>query len=232
MSDISYDESIFAEVSSPYSHENKAKQWDALKDRGAAMQDIEPLALNSNDILLDIGCGAGYHALTAADLCQEVHAVDISSAMIDLLNKNLLKADVKNVWAHSGGFLSADFSSMRLTKAFSWGALHHLPDAWKTEALIRIADALPLGGTFLLMDLVYSFHPRERSQRQKAYISELSQIHGEDTANDLSHAFREEYVTYHQVLLWMLNEVGFTVKNIWTLPNKCWSNYLCVREDY
>lgn len=229
MRKITFNEAAFCGCASPYSRDEKVIEWDGLSNRGDADVDLKPLELSHVDTLVDIGCGAGYHVLAAAASCRQVHAVDVSSQMIALLESNIRRASVQNVNATIGGFLSVDLLGMGITKAFSWGALHHLPDAWKVEALVRLADALPDGGKFLLMDLVYNFHPRERAIRQDAYAAEIEVLHGRRVAEDLVRAFQTEFITYHDLLVWMLETAGFSVAMTSHLPNQCWANYLCVK---
>lgn len=230
MKQILFNEARFAHEASPYTDPTKANEWDAMQLRGSARQDLRPLDLDGDDVLADIGCGAGYHTFTAAETCRVVHAIDISRPMLDVLEAHKSRANAENVEVVHAGFLTADFASMCLTKAFSWGALHHLPDAWKLEALTKVADALPQGGRLLLMDLVFSFEPRERASKQNAYIKEVARLHGQETSTDLARGFESEFVTYLQPMLWILDKAGFCVRELWTMDNECWTSFLCVRR--
>lgn len=213
----------------PYMQSEKAEEWDALRNRGAASDDLAPLKLCDRDTLVDVGCGSGYHTVEASRRCGRVHGVDVSPAMIAITKRNAQLAGQLNVECHQNGFLSADFRAMHPTKAFSWGALHHLPDAWKGLAFCRIADALPTGGMFMLMDLVYSCSPRELVERQAAYVQEVSKLHGPEVADDLAGSLVHEFPTYNRVIRQLASEAGFEVVEEASLPSGCWSNFLCRR---
>ena len=54
-----YDE--FTPPGNDYSSSKKAHDWNKLKTRIRADLDLSFLPLKHSDVLLDIGCGAGFH---------------------------------------------------------------------------------------------------------------------------------------------------------------------------
>lgn len=103
---------------------------------------------------LDVGCGAGRHALQASQSGAEIVAVDISQAvdaaqLNNTANKgvHIIQADVYNLPVKSGTF---DF-------IYSLGVLHHLPDPEKGyKALIPF---LRKGGSLFIW--LYAFSLRK-----------------------------------------------------------------------
>jgi len=230
MRDICFDERQLA--CTMYDDVDKANEWDALQNRGSADRDLEPLELRPDDVLLDLGCGCGYHAITAAQVCRVVHGVDISSRMISCAKRNVRRTGLQNIEMHTGGVLSINFSKLDVTKVFSWGTFHHLPDVWKGEAFLKVAHALPDGGRFHLMDLAFSFNLSDRHKYQKLYIDEVRELHGPEVADDLATAFESEFVTYHWILDALLRQAGFHIERTFSLPNRCWSNFVCVKKSW
>jgi ubiquinone/menaquinone biosynthesis C-methylase UbiE len=95
--------------------------------------------------ILDAGCGPGVHSIRAARAGFHVHAVDISSTMLDQARIRVREA---------GQARMVRFSQMDLTRlplpdasveaAFSWGVVIHIPDAEK--ALGELVRVLKPGG--------------------------------------------------------------------------------------
>ncbi len=99
---------------------------------------------------LDLGCGAGRHAVTLADRFEQVDAVDLSGPMIELArdrrprpNITYRQADLHEI----GGTGRYDFILSVLT-------LHHVPEL--ETALTHVKDLLAPGGRVVLMDMYSS----------------------------------------------------------------------------
>ncbi|MEN4007403.1 MAG: class I SAM-dependent methyltransferase [Methanobacteriaceae archaeon] len=58
---------------------------------------LEKIKVNSNDTVLDIGCGNGVITVPLAKKAKSVTAMDISPKMLDLLNKNAAKEGLTNI---------------------------------------------------------------------------------------------------------------------------------------
>lgn len=220
---------LFDEYSPPgneYNIEEKAKEWNSLDNRQNPQNDLRMLDLSSDDVLLDIGCGAGFHLIEASKTCSYVYGLDISKEMLKICNHIISKRKIKNVTTYNKGFLSIPELKTKPTKVFSWGALHHLPDFWKYVALQNIANTLPNGGQFYLLDMIYSFNPPDYNYYQKLFIEEVHSEQGNKVASDVVCAFSEEYVTFDFILEKFIELSGFEIISKKTLNSKCWSNYL------
>jgi 2-polyprenyl-3-methyl-5-hydroxy-6-metoxy-1,4-benzoquinol methylase len=64
------------------------------------MPEIEQTALQrASGKVLDVGAGAGIHALYLQDLGMDVHCIDISEGAVDYLKANGLKAEQQNFFS-------------------------------------------------------------------------------------------------------------------------------------
>lgn len=214
-----------------YSQREKAEEWASLENRPEAAEDLARIDLNDRDVLADLGCGSGYHSLAAAKICKRVHCVDISEEMISLLENNIAQSGHNNIVPHLGGLLEINYLAFDITKVFTSGTLHHLPDAWKGELFSKLAQALPAGALFLLQDVIYSFALHERDIYQAQFMEEVLELHGPEVASDLRNTYENEFPTYDWILIGLLERSGFMIKGLWSLPCKCWSCILCQKAD-
>ncbi|MCQ2976863.1 MAG: class I SAM-dependent methyltransferase [archaeon] len=85
--------------------EDREKDWDkAAPNFGkSAIRDnydkelISKLILDSEDTLLDLGCGEGSISLQLYDKVKSITAIDSSSKMIELYDKKIKKEEIKNI---------------------------------------------------------------------------------------------------------------------------------------
>lgn len=85
--------------------EDRKKDWDkAAPNFGkSAIRDnydkelISKLILDSEDTLLDLGCGEGSISLQLYDKVKSITAIDSSSKMIELYDKKIKKEEIKNI---------------------------------------------------------------------------------------------------------------------------------------
>lgn len=169
---------------------------------------IDALALSSDDVLLEFGCGTGALGIQAAPLCREVIACDVSEAMLAYAGERARAQGVDNIRFHHGGFLTYRHEGPPVDAVASQVALHHLPDYWKAAALERVADALRPGGRFCLVDVVFSFPPTERD----VFFENLTQrAYPEMRAEWETHLSRE-FSTLDWIMEGLLQRAGFTIE--------------------
>ena len=99
---------------------------------------------------LDLGCGAGRHAVLLADRYTDVLAVDISDGMLDLARKNRHRSNV--VYQHRDIRAVTPGVDGRFDAVVSMHTLHHLgrPD----EVLPQVRSLVAPGGVAILADIV------------------------------------------------------------------------------
>jgi len=192
---------------------------------------LRDLGLSADDTVVDLGAGSGTFALAVATLCRRVVAVDVSAAMLALMNENAKRAGIANVESEQRGFLTYEHDGKPADVVYSRHALHHLPDFWKAIALQRIAAMLEPEGIFLLRDLAYSFDPRGAESAIEAWLagaaasSELGW-----TRDELETHIREEHSTFSWLLEPMLARAGFEIQTAEHDASQISSTYVCIKR--
>ena len=87
-------------------------------------------------LVVDIGAGTGQFVIAAAPHVRQVIAVDVSPVMLSALEANVARSGHHNVQCVLGGFLSYQHAVEPTDFVYSRWALHHLPDFWKSIALV------------------------------------------------------------------------------------------------
>lgn len=103
--------------------------------------------LNVNDIVLDYGCGTGTTSCELAGQVKEIHAIDISSKMIEAAKE---KADASNV--ENVSFVQADIFDERYKEEsfdaiLAFNMLHTVPNP--RDAVKRVHELLKPEGLFI-----------------------------------------------------------------------------------
>ena len=181
--------------------------------------------------LIDLGTGTGSFALQAARRCAQVHAVDVSRAMLDYARGKASAAGLKNIEFHRGGFLTYEHRADPADTIVTRFALHHLPDFWKMAGLLRMRDMLKSGGTLYLRDVVFSFEPSKYRSEVAAWIDRAAAPSGRGfTVADFESHVREEYSTYGWIIEGMLARVGFRIESA-VYDDPTYAEYICSKID-
>ncbi|WP_433005965.1 class I SAM-dependent methyltransferase [Kribbella sp. CA-294648] len=152
------------------SFDRLAADYDRLGElTGNAVSDwlpsVLPAGQRSGGNALDLGCGAGRHAVLLAEHFEHVDAVDLSAAMIRLARR---KRPRPNICYLESGILDVTGSYDFIVSA---ATLHHVPDL--PAALTHIKDLLAPGGQAVLVDTV---SPRPANPRWWLYGGELRKL--------------------------------------------------------
>jgi ubiquinone/menaquinone biosynthesis C-methylase UbiE len=212
--------------------ERHARRYDAKMDAQAS-DEVAFLqsagALGPESSVVDIGAGTGQFALAAAQVCEHVIAVDVSPLMLARLIEKRDRSGVVNLEAISAGFLSYEHAGGPVDLVYSRFALHHIPDFWKAIALQRIADLLRPGGRLRLLDVLYSFDPRDAGRRIEGWIADSTSGDVEQgwTHAELAEHVREEHSTFTWLLEPMMERAGFEVSEVSYDASGMFAGYLC-----
>jgi ubiquinone/menaquinone biosynthesis C-methylase UbiE len=190
-------------------------RYDSKEDGGAIEEValLRRLGLTDSSVLIDVGAGTGQFALAVASSCARVVAVDVSAVMLDLLRAKVARMGVSNVEVVQAGFLTYEHIGEPADFVYSRYALHHLPDAWKALALVRLRRALRPGGVLRLWDIVYGFAPAETEERLEAWCATGGDGGaGEWCRAELEEHVRDEHSTFTWLLEPMMRRAGFVIE--------------------
>jgi putative AdoMet-dependent methyltransferase len=207
-----YDE--FKQIGKDYGDEDEVENYDLshadFRDIEAeAIVTLDLLGTSSGDVLIDFGAGTGTFAITAAQRCRQVHAVDVSASMISYAHKKAARAGVTNIEFHHAGFLTYEHNGPPVNAIATTFAFHHLPDYWKGIALNRLHKMLRAGGQFFIRDVIM---PEANSlENIAAFIEQQAAAGGDFLRDDAEGHFREEFSTYDWVMDGLLTRAGFTI---------------------
>jgi ubiquinone/menaquinone biosynthesis C-methylase UbiE len=103
---------------------------------------LQTLNLPKGAAVLEIGCGTGQFARSAAAAGLVVDAADVSALMLEYVKKRSQEEGHPVRKLQHAGFLTMDFPAGYFDAVVSGAALHDLPDAWKLVALRNVARAM------------------------------------------------------------------------------------------
>lgn len=172
---------------------------------------VKKLEITPEDIILDFGCGTGGIALNIANHCKKVICVDISRTMLDVLKNKAEKRGIENIETHCAGFLTYNHQQAPVDKIVSKFALHHLPDFWKSVALLRMNDILKPGGKLYLFDVIFTFDPKYHENAIEDFIKNMQDNAGDSMAYETEIHIKEEFSTYDWIIDGLFEKTGFSV---------------------
>jgi SAM-dependent methyltransferase len=193
------------------------ERYDRKMD-ARATEEVELLrswGLGASSVVVELGCGTGQFALTAARVCRRVVAVDVSPVMRERLRTKIGETGIGNVDIAAAGFLTYVHTGDPADIVYSRFALHHLPDFWKVMALRRVRTTLRPGGIFRLWDVVYGFSPAEADERIEAWCAPFGQeVEGDWARWELEEHVRDENSTFTWLLEAMFERTGFSIEAV------------------
>lgn len=207
-----YDE--FMQVGIDYDDPAAVAEYDArhakFRDVAAECRGIlDALNVTPRSVVIELGTGTGAFAIFAARCCAKVYAVDVSQPMLDFAKHKADAAGLENIDFCHGGFLTYEYAGAPADILVTCMALHHLPDFWKSRALIRINRMLKIGGQLYLKDVV--FEEDNVIANIEKWLDHLGAIAGPKLRDDVTAHVREEYSTFDWVMDGLLARAGFKI---------------------
>jgi ubiquinone/menaquinone biosynthesis C-methylase UbiE len=132
----------------------QAEAYAALTSKGGGQTVdpmIEALGLSGGERLLDVGCGAGQFAVSAARLVREVVGVDLTPAMLAKARELQLQSGRQNIEWRQADSVSLPVADAAFDVVTSRAMFHHAADPKRTLAEMRRACAP--GGRIAVLDL-------------------------------------------------------------------------------
>ena len=207
--------------------------YDAKEDAGALeeVRLLQELGLGERSTVLDLGAGTGQFTLAVAPHCARVVAVDVSPVMLERLRAKIERSGHRNIETVAAGFVTYGHRGEPVDFAYSRYALHHIPDFWKAQALVRLAGAMRPGAVLRLWDVVYGFEPAEAEGRIESWCASFA-AEGEDTdwiRADLEEHVRDEHSTFTWLLEPMMERSGFRIEDAEYTDDGMFAKYVARR---
>jgi len=135
-----------------------AEPWDLVSEGYAettmqmlaeyAEEALACLTLHENTAFLDVACGPGTVSLMVADKVKSVHAIDFSTAMLDVFQKKISDSKLKNIYPHHGDAQNLPYENEHFDAAISMFGLMFFPD--RAAGLAEIYRTLKSGGCMVM----------------------------------------------------------------------------------
>ena len=103
--------------------------------------------LKASDVVLDYACGTGNITFQIADHVKEVHAIDLSSGMIDVATRKAKEHNAENVQFTQSTLFETRYDAHSFDVILAFNILHLLKDL--PEAIQKINELLKPGGHFI-----------------------------------------------------------------------------------
>lgn len=103
--------------------------------------------LDAGDTVLDYGCATGIISNAIADRVKEVHAIDISSRMIEIARTKAARLDIDNVHYAQALIFDEKYREESFDVVLAFRILHILDDI--NAVIRRINELLKPGGVFI-----------------------------------------------------------------------------------
>ena len=103
--------------------------------------------LKGSDTVLDYGCGTGTAACQFSSQVKEVHAIDISSKMIEIAREKAEAKKVENVRFEQSDIFDSKYSNESYDVILAFNMLHTVPSP--QDVMLRINELLKPDGLFI-----------------------------------------------------------------------------------
>jgi tRNA (cmo5U34)-methyltransferase len=157
--------------------DNIAKDWDKSDFRLSLAKNItdkilDCVALSSDDVVMDFGCGTGLVGLNIAPFVKKLIGADLSNNMLEAFKTKAQAGNLANVEA-MGLEVDSDLSHLELDVIVSAMALHHIENPHKQFE--KFSSAIKSGGVLAIADLAKedgSFHENNSGVYHFGFLEE------------------------------------------------------------
>ena len=138
----------------------RADRWDDSGSAGLTEVVEEVLrecraSASADAVAVDLGAGSGQIAISLAESCGRVLAVDVSAGLLERLTTNAAARGVGNVQLLMHPIETLDLPPASVDLVVSNYALHHLRDVDKERLLKRCHRWLRPGGRIVISDMMF-----------------------------------------------------------------------------
>jgi 2-polyprenyl-3-methyl-5-hydroxy-6-metoxy-1,4-benzoquinol methylase len=121
---------------------------------------VQVLKPPGDSLILDAGCGPGYHSIRLARRGFRVTAIDFSESILPLAEENVRAAGLaERISFRREDLLHLSFADKQFDYILCWGVAMHIPEA--ERALSELARVLKPGGALILSEPnMHSFESR------------------------------------------------------------------------
>jgi SAM-dependent methyltransferase len=171
------------------------------------------LNLDSEDCLVDFGCGDGTFLFCCAQHIGSGIGIDLSEHQVTAARERL--KNQPHIAVCQSAFLEFNYQDKSFTKGFSRKALHHLTDPEKEIFFEKAGSAFMKDSLFLIEDAIFfDFERANLENHWEELMREASVYYGAAWAHkqkDVTECFRLEFPTGMDSWLKALKTGGFTV---------------------
>ncbi|MBN1217339.1 MAG: class I SAM-dependent methyltransferase [Anaerolineae bacterium] len=139
---MSKTEKLWDKMSKIYDKETKHLDWVNTK-----VAENTKKYLNGSDSVLEIGCGTGTITIEIADKVKEIHAIDISSKMLEIAERKAGERKIENIDFSQSTIFVERYKRESYDVILAFNVLHYFEDTQKV--MKRINELLKPGGWFM-----------------------------------------------------------------------------------
>ena len=127
--------------------ENYDKTEERFEYIHSKSRELTKKYLNSSNIVMDYGCGTGTTSREIANQVKEIHAIDISSKMIEIAKEKAVNKKVENIHFAQTDIFDERYEKESFDTILAFNVLHTVPDPRKV--MQRIYELLRPEGLFI-----------------------------------------------------------------------------------
>lgn len=102
---------------------------------------VEEGYINKDSVVLDLGCGTGTYTVELSKICKEIHALDFSEGMLDVLKDKINKYKLKNINIIKSDWNELDLKKENMYKKYDFVLSSLNPGCYNSENLLKINEA-------------------------------------------------------------------------------------------